>query len=122
MISHDGVKTRNGAKEKRKNISFIEKTAAQDESNISSEIENSTDEFEIYAAEMVKNHQPCKCTLLKLVKAGEAKARVLAYTYSFDVAKTDLIFNQLLKDGRIKLHECQTIPSREKLRRRKYYK
>lgn len=67
---------------------------------------------------MVKNHQSYKYALLKLAKPGEAKAHVSAYTYSFDIAKIDLIFDQFLKDGRIKLHEGQTMSFREELRRK----
>lgn len=81
----------------------------QDELNESDQTEDSADKEEIYVAEKVKNRQPYKCALLRLAKTSEAKARVTSYIYSFDFSKTDLIFNRLLKDERIQLHEGQTI-------------
>nr|CAD1840704.1 unnamed protein product [Ananas comosus var. bracteatus] len=96
-------------KEKEKNISFVEESSAQDEPNTSDETKDSADETEIYAAEMVKNHQPYKCALLRPAKTSEAKARVAAYTYSFDVSKNDLIFDRLLKDERIQLQEVNMV-------------
>lgn len=121
IIGHDGAEIRNGIG-KEKNISFIDETSAQDEPTTFSEIEESTDEAKIYAAEMIKNRQPYKCALLKPAKASEAKMHVAAYTYSFNVRKTDLIVYRFLKDGRIKLQKNQIIPHEEELRKRKYYK
>nr|CAD1829471.1 unnamed protein product [Ananas comosus var. bracteatus] len=83
------------------------KSSAHEEPNSSEEAEDSADEVEVYAAEIVKSRQPYKCALLKPAKSSEAEARVSAYTYSFDVLKTDLIFDRLLKDGRIQLQEVK---------------
>uniref|UniRef100_A0A6V7QW47 Uncharacterized protein n=1 Tax=Ananas comosus var. bracteatus TaxID=296719 RepID=A0A6V7QW47_ANACO len=105
-----------------KNTSFLEKSSAQDESNMSNETEDSADKVEIYSAEMVKYRQPYKCALLKPAKSSEAKAQVAEYTYFFDVSKTNLIFDRLLKDGRIQLQEGQMIPSGKELKRRKHCK
>nr|CAD1820391.1 unnamed protein product [Ananas comosus var. bracteatus] len=109
-------------KGKEKNISFFEESSTHEEPNSSEEAEDSADEVEICAAEMVRNSQPYKCALLKPAKSREAKAQISAFSYSFDIAKTDLIFDRLLKDGRIKLQEGQTIPPVEELKRRRYCK
>lgn len=58
MIDQDEAEIRNEIKKKKKNISFIEETLAQDELNTSNETEESVDEAEVYAAKMVKNRQP----------------------------------------------------------------
>lgn len=73
MIGNDGAEIRNQNKEKEKNISFIEETSAQDEPNTPSETEDSANEAEIYATEMVKMYQPYKCTLLKPQKLATPK-------------------------------------------------
>nr|CAD1836392.1 unnamed protein product [Ananas comosus var. bracteatus] len=85
--------------------------------NTSDETEDSADKVEVYVAEMVKNRQPYKCALLKSAKASEAKARVAAYTYSFDVSKTDLIFDRVIATKLAKM-ECQKSRTKasEKLR------
>nr|CAD1821651.1 unnamed protein product [Ananas comosus var. bracteatus] len=113
-IGLDGAEIKIGVKEKEKNVSFLEESSAQDQSDMSEETEDSADEAEIYVAEMVKNRQLYKYAVLKLAKSSEAKARVAAYTYSFDVSKTDLIFDRLLKDGRIQLQEVNMVDIKEK--------
>jgi hypothetical protein len=60
--------------------------------------------------------KPSTCDSLKLVRKSQQEE--IKYTY--DVAKCDRIFDELLKDGKIKI--THTIPPLEELKRRAYCK
>lgn len=46
----------------------------------------------------------------------------MVFIYSFDIAKTDQIFDSSHKEGKIKLQEGQMLPFGDKLKRMKYCK
>jgi hypothetical protein len=81
---------------------------------------SSSDEesIEVYAAEMVlpKQAKSLACSSLQPVqKKWQEKIKFI-----FNVGKCDKIFDELLKNGNIKIN--RTIPSADELKRRAYYK
>jgi hypothetical protein len=71
---------------------------------------------EIYAVEMVwpKQAKSSACSSLQPVQ----KKRQVEVKFTFNVGKCDKIFNELLKNGNIKINH--TIPSADELKRRAY--
>jgi hypothetical protein len=73
---------------------------------------------EVYAAEMVwpKQAKSSACSSLQPVQ----KKRQEEVKFTFNVGKCDKIFDELLKNGNIKINH--TVPSTDELKRRAYYK
>jgi hypothetical protein len=73
---------------------------------------------EIYAAEMVwpKQAKSSACSSLQPVQKKQQEE----VKFTFNVGKCDKIFDELLKNGNIKINH--TVPSTDELKRRAYYK
>jgi hypothetical protein len=76
------------------------------------------EEKEVYAAEFVwpSKAKPCSCPLLKLTQKNQQDE----VRFNFDVSKCDRIFDELPKNGIIRLSHA--VPLLEELKRRAYYK
>ncbi|CAL1389698.1 unnamed protein product [Linum trigynum] len=84
------------------------------------------DEVEVDLAKNVQG-KPYVCASLAKAdgepQAGKPnRAPIQPRKYSFDVSKSDTIFDQLYRDGQIKLTVGQTIPPAEKLKGKRYCK
>ncbi|CAN0925458.1 hypothetical protein LINGRAHAP2_LOCUS34772 [Linum grandiflorum] len=83
-------------------------------------------EVEVDLAELAPG-KPYVCASLAKVEpepqGGKPnRAPIQPRKYSFDISKADLIFDQLYKDGQVKLTGGHNIPPPEKLKGKKYYK
>ncbi|CAL1390186.1 unnamed protein product [Linum trigynum] len=89
-------------------------------------IGHEANEVEVDLAEITPG-KPYICASLSKVEEGPQggrpnRAPIQPRKYSFDVSKADLIFDQLYKDGQVKLTGGHVFPSPEKLKGKKYCK
>ncbi|CAN1836506.1 hypothetical protein LINPERHAP1_LOCUS34796 [Linum perenne] len=89
-------------------------------------IDGGVGEVEVDLAEIVPG-KPYVCSSLSKVDVGPQEGRpnrapIQPRKYSFDVTKADLIFDQLYKDGQVKLSGGHNLPSPDKLKGRRYCK
>jgi hypothetical protein len=82
------------------------------------QISSDDESTEVYAAEMVwpKQAKSLACSSLQSVQ----KKRQEEVKFTFNVGKCDKIFDELLKNGNIKINHI--VPSTDELKRRAYYK
>ena len=108
-----------GSKFKLKNAKDTYKTHRSNTHVVDHDSDNSSgEEKEVYSAEFVRqsNPKPCTCPSVKLTQKNcQDKVK-----FNFDVSKYDHIFDELFKNGSIRLSHA--IPSAKDLKRHVYCK